>query len=77
VLRLVAQSIRERGYPPTLRELCNATGMASTNGAADHIKALVRRGLLTQGRMLSRALALTESGRAFIEAAASAAEGEP
>jgi repressor LexA len=73
VLRLVAASIREQGYPPTLRELADRLGFISVNGAGDHIHALVRRGLLTRAPMLSRSLVLTESGRAFIEASTGAA----
>jgi repressor LexA len=74
VLHFIAQSIRERGFPPTHREVCGAMGLLSTNGAADHINALVRRGLLTQAPMLSRGLVLTDRGRAFIEASSDAAE---
>jgi repressor LexA len=67
VLRLIAASIRELGWPPTLREICVAMGLASTNGAKDHICALERKGLVTQAPLIARGLALTERGRAFIE----------
>ncbi|MEO1715742.1 MAG: MarR family transcriptional regulator [Planctomycetota bacterium] len=32
----------------TIREICDMLGIASTNGAADHIKALERKGYVTR-----------------------------
>jgi repressor LexA len=73
VLRLIAASVRDRGFAPALRELGDAMGLISTNGVSQHVDALVQKGLLTRAPMLSRSLVLTESGRAFIEASTGAA----
>lgn len=59
-LEAITESIRERGYAPTLRELCKSLGITSTQGAADHVKALVRKGYVRRDRMLSRGLALVD-----------------
>jgi repressor LexA len=56
VLDFIRQSITERGYPPTLREIGARMGIRSTNGVNDHLRALERKGYLTREDMKSRAL---------------------
>ncbi|AKT41695.1 transcriptional repressor LexA [Chondromyces crocatus] len=56
VLHYIRQSIAERGYPPTLREIGAHMGIRSTNGVNDHLRALERKGYLTREDMKSRAL---------------------
>lgn len=56
VLRFIRQSIHDRGYPPTLREIGAHMGIKSTNGVNDHLRALERKGYLTREDMKSRAL---------------------
>lgn len=57
-LDLIRQSIEERGYPPTLREIGVSMGIRSTNGVNDHLRALERKGYLRREDMKSRALRL-------------------
>src|SRR5271170_1023569 len=40
VLVFIRQSISDRGYPPTLREIGARMGIRSTNGVNDHLRAL-------------------------------------
>ena len=56
VLDYIKQSIVDRGYPPTLREIGARMGIRSTNGVNDHLRALERKGYLTREDMKSRAL---------------------
>jgi repressor LexA len=56
VLDYIRQSIQDRGYPPTLREIGARMGIRSTNGVNDHLRALERKGYLTREDMKSRAL---------------------
>ncbi len=58
VLQFIADSIGDRGYPPTLREIGNHLGIKSTNGVNDHLRALERKGYLTREDMKSRTLRL-------------------
>ena len=55
VLDYIRQSITDRGYPPTLREIGARMGIKSTNGVNDHLRALERKGYLTRQDMKSRA----------------------
>jgi repressor LexA len=58
VLDFITDCITLRGYPPTLREICAHLGTTSTNGASDHIRALVRKGYLVHEDLKSRAIRL-------------------
>jgi repressor LexA len=56
ILEFISQSIRERGYPPTLREIGLQFGIRSTNGVNDHLRALEKKGHLLREDLKSRAL---------------------
>lgn len=56
VYEFIEDRIRTWGYPPTIREIGEHLGIRSTNGVADHLKALKRKGYLTQQGMKSRTL---------------------
>lgn len=60
VLTFITESIDDRGYPPTLREIGNHLGIKSTNGVNDHLRALERKGYLTREDMKSRTLRPTD-----------------
>ncbi len=56
VLEYITQSIGDRGYPPTLREIGEHFGIRSTNGVNDHLRALEKKGYLQREDLKSRAL---------------------
>ncbi|MFT6396649.1 MAG: repressor LexA [Bradymonadia bacterium] len=56
VLGFIAETIRDRGFPPTIREIGNALGIKSTNGVNDHLKALERKGFIAREGSQSRAI---------------------
>lgn len=67
ILRLVAKSIVDRGYPPTLREIGKSVGIRSTNGVNDHIRALERKGYVSRPEeMISRGIRILEKGWALV-----------
>lgn len=76
VLDFIRQSIADRGYPPTLREIGARMGIRSTNGVNDHLRALERKGYLTREDMKSRALRPTPLGSATHGAPEAALEGD-
>jgi repressor LexA len=73
VLDFIRQSITERGYPPTLREIGARMGIRSTNGVNDHLRALERKGYLTREDMKSRALRPTSFGAEGVTSAGAGA----
>ncbi|MBI2263582.1 MAG: transcriptional repressor LexA [Armatimonadetes bacterium] len=46
ILRYIIESIEERGYPPTIREICRHFGMSSPNAPKRHLLALEEKGLI-------------------------------
>jgi repressor LexA len=38
--------VSERGFPPTLREICKHFGWTSTNAAAEHLRAIEKQQLI-------------------------------
>lgn len=59
VLRIVQERILTWGYPPTIREIGEVLKIRSTNGVADHLRALQRKGYLEMKGKKSRAMALS------------------
>jgi repressor LexA len=60
ILECIARTVEERGYPPSVREIADAVGLASTSAVHHHLLALERDGLLERGTHSSRALRLTQ-----------------
>lgn len=58
ILDCIARTVQERGYPPSVREIADAVGLASTSAVHHHLVALERDGLLERGTHFSRALRL-------------------
>ncbi len=59
ILECIARTVAERGYPPSVREIAEAVGLASPSAVHHHLSALERDGLLERGAHSSRALRLT------------------
>jgi len=59
IIDCIAQTVEERGYPPSVREIADSVGLASTSAVHHHLIALERDGLLERGTHSSRALRLT------------------
>jgi len=71
------------GYPPTVREVCAATGLKSPRSVSQHLQALERKGYIKRGRDKSRAIKfLHKTGRTGadlieLQLVGSVAAGEP
>ncbi len=46
VLRLIAEKVKDVGYPPTLQELADALGVQSKNAVLKHLNALEKKGYI-------------------------------
>ena len=64
ILDCIARTVEEHGYPPSVREIADAVGLASTSAVHHHLIALERDGLLERGSHSSRALRLTTPSQA-------------
>src|SRR4026209_880528 len=70
IVDFIARTVTERGrpppgggYPPSVREIADAVGLASTSAVHHHLIALERDGLLERGGKHSRALRPTARPR--------------
>ena len=54
----IREKIQSRGFGPTVREIGQAFKIRSPNGVVCHLKALERKGLITRGKNMSRAIEL-------------------
>ena len=79
VLDFISDSIRKRGYPPTLREIGSHFGIRSTNGVNDHLRALEKKGFLHREDLKSRALRplVTEENYVEVPVLGKVAAGQP
>jgi repressor LexA len=59
IVEFIAATLRARGYPPSVREIAKAVGLASTSAVHHHLAALEREGYLERGATQSRAIRLT------------------
>jgi repressor LexA len=66
IIEFIARTVTERGYPPSVREIADAVGLASTSAVHHHLVALERSGMLERGGRSSRALRLTAEAEASI-----------
>ena len=66
VLAFIHQHVQDQGYPPTIREICDAVGLSSTSTVHGHINRLIRRGFLQKDPAKPRALEITPEGLAAI-----------
>jgi repressor LexA len=56
ILEYLGVHTRDYGYPPTVREVCRATGLKSPRSVSQHLQALERKGYIQRGRDKSRAI---------------------
>ena len=56
ILEVIRESVDQRGYPPSIREICEAAGLASTSSVAHQLAMLERKGFLRRDPNRPRAV---------------------
>ncbi|MBT9588823.1 transcriptional repressor LexA [bacterium] len=59
ILEFVIGSINDRGYPPSVRDICRHFDIQSPQGAQRHLNALEKKGYLKRDARLARSLSVT------------------
>ncbi len=79
ILDFMKQEITTKGYPPTVREICAAIGIASTSTVHKDIETLVNEGYLKKDPSKPRAIMVVDptAKEGHIEAAGSRADRDP
>ncbi|HEY6568423.1 MAG TPA: transcriptional repressor LexA [Actinomycetota bacterium] len=60
ILDFIAETVRDRGYPPTVREIGEAVGLTSSSSVHAQLANLERKGLIHKDPTKPRAMALSE-----------------
>lgn len=61
ILEYIRTQVEENGFPPSVREICQAVGLKSTSTVHGHLKRLEKQGLLKRDSMKPRAMAVVEN----------------
>ncbi|MFN8126344.1 MAG: transcriptional repressor LexA [Candidatus Nanopelagicales bacterium] len=61
ILDVIRDAVEERGYPPTVREICESVGLASTSSVAHQLTVLQEKGYLRRDPHRPRALLVTDA----------------
>jgi repressor LexA len=56
ILDVIRDSVERRGYPPSIREICESAGLASTSSVAHQLQMLERKGYLRRDPNRPRAV---------------------
>ncbi|MEF9894516.1 MAG: transcriptional repressor LexA [Clostridia bacterium] len=63
ILAFIKQEIEQRGYPPSVREICHAVGLTSTATVHGHLNALESQGYIRRDATKPRALEVLDLPR--------------
>lgn len=64
ILDLIRQTVQDRGYPPSVREIGESLGLRSPSTVHSHLSTLVRLGYLRRDPTKPRAIEVVDRGRA-------------
>ncbi|AXX64363.1 transcriptional repressor LexA [Bombilactobacillus bombi] len=66
ILQCIYDYVKSRGYPPTVREICEEVGLSSTSTVHGYLSRLQNHGFLQRNPTKPRALEITNTGLAAI-----------
>ena len=69
ILQVIKEAVESRGYPPSIREMGESVGLASSSSVAHQLKVLEQKGFLRRDPNRPRALEVLLPGEADAEAA--------
>lgn len=67
ILEYMKQEVREKGYPPSVREICEAVGLKSTSTVHGHLSRLEKKGLIRRDPTKPRAIEILDEDYALPE----------
>jgi repressor LexA len=61
ILNIIRDAVERRGYPPSMREICDAAGLASTSSVSHQLAVLEQKGFIRRDPNRPRALEVRSS----------------
>ena len=84
VLEYLKQQVLHKGYPPSVREICDAVGLKSTSSVHAHLESLERNGYIRKDPTKPRAIEIVDDGfnlvrteTVYIPEVGKVADGQP
>ena len=65
ILDFIKKEIREKGYPPSVREICKAVGLKSTSTVHGHLRRLEKNGVLYKDPTKPRAIRVLDNEESY------------
>jgi len=62
ILKMISDSVRERGYPPTMVEIAQHRGWSTPSSALRFVRQMEEKGLVKTTPGIARGIKITESG---------------
>lgn len=66
ILRFINEYITAHGYSPSIREICDGTGLASANSGIYQLGKMQEKGLIRREKKTQRTVTLTAHGERMI-----------
>lgn len=63
IYNFIRSQIKEKGYPPSVREICTAVGLKSTSTVHSYLEKLEKRGFIKRDATKSRTIEVIEKSR--------------
>src|SRR6056297_3055808 len=60
ILNFIKEQINNKGYPPSVREICKAVNLKSTSTVHSHLKTLIKKKYIKKGNNKNRAIELID-----------------
>lgn len=61
IYEFIKEQLKEKGYPPSVREICSAVGLRSTSTVHGHLERLEKKGLIRRDPTKPRAIEIMEN----------------
>ena len=66
ILDYLKTEVRKRGYPPSVREICDAVGLKSTSTVHGHLTRLEKKGYIKRDPTKPRAIEILDDEPLFV-----------
>ncbi|TZE80797.1 transcriptional repressor LexA [Calorimonas adulescens] len=66
ILEYIKETMKVKGYPPSVRDVCNALGFNSTATVYEHFKSLEKKGYIRRDPSKPRAIEVIDSKISFV-----------
>ena len=65
ILNYIKESVRTRGFPPAVREICDAVGLSSTSSVHSQLSSLEKKGYIKRDPTKPRAIEILDESFSF------------